>query len=222
MQKVFGYLRKFPKGRILIDCGHFEQNEQERGKVQHMFDNWREFYPDAEEEFSPDQPKPLGAKAQISIYVDAVHAHDMVTRRSVTGIILFVNKTPVKWISKRQKTVESSTYGSELVAAQIATNLAVKYCYALRMLGIGVDGRTLMYGDNKSVIINTTMPSSQLKKKHNAVAYHRVREAIPAGIINFFHIPSVDNFADILTKPLSGGTFYKLVKPLLFPTPKWT
>jgi hypothetical protein len=102
------------------------------------------------------------------------------------------------------------------------TDLAVEYRYALRMLGIEVDGPAMMFGDNKSVIINTTMPSSQLKKKHNAVAYHRVREAIAAGIINFFHVSSIDNFSDILTKPLSGGTFYKLVKPLLFRTPLWT
>jgi hypothetical protein len=145
----------------------------------------------------------------------------VVTRRSVTGIILFVNKTPVKWISKRQKTVESSTYGSEMVAARIATDLAVEFRYALRMLGVEVDGPAMMFGDNKSVIINTTMPSSQLKKKHNSIAYHRVREAIAAKIINFFHVKSEDNFTDILTKPLPVSTFYRLIKPMLFRTPKW-
>ena len=89
------------------------------------------------------------------------------------------------------------------------------------MLGIQVDGPAMMFGDNKSVIINTTMPPSQLKKKHNAIAYHQVREAITAGIISFSHDPSVDNFTDILTKPLSGGSCFKLVKPLLlFWTPK--
>ena len=65
--------------------------------------------------------KPKGKKARIKVYVDANHAHDQVTRRSVTGIIVFVNNTPVRWISKRQKTVKSSTYGPELVAARIAT-----------------------------------------------------------------------------------------------------
>jgi hypothetical protein len=89
------------------------------------------------------------------------------------------------------------------------------------MLGVDVDGPAMMFGDNKSVVINTTMPSSQLKKKHNAVAYHRVREAIAAQIISFFHVPSASNFADILTKPLSSSSFYKLVKPLLFRAPKW-
>ncbi len=89
------------------------------------------------------------------------------------------------------------------------------------MLGIGVNGPAMMFGNNKLIIINTTMPLSQLKKKHNAITYHRVPEAIAAGIINFFHIPSVSNFADILTKTLSGGTFYSLVKLLLFRTPNW-
>jgi hypothetical protein len=56
MQRVFGYLRKFTKGRILIDPGFFEQKEHQSND----FDNWREFYPDSEEELPPDKPDPLG------------------------------------------------------------------------------------------------------------------------------------------------------------------
>jgi hypothetical protein len=41
-------------------------------------------------------------------YVDADHAHDLVTRRSITGILVILNKTPIRWISKRQKKVETS------------------------------------------------------------------------------------------------------------------
>ena len=73
--------------------------------------NWIEFYPDAEEDIPPDM---------LTMYVDEDHARDQVTRRSVTGIILLVNNTPLVCISRRQKTVESSTYGSELVAACVA------------------------------------------------------------------------------------------------------
>jgi hypothetical protein len=113
MKRILGYLRKYTKGRILIlDLGFFDHKEHQSNN----FDNWREFFPDAEEE-----------KARITIFVDADHAHDVVTRRLVTGIILFINKTPVRWISKRQKMVESSTYGSEMVAARVATNLAVEF-----------------------------------------------------------------------------------------------
>ena len=63
------------------------------------------------------------------------------------------------------------------------------------------------------------MPSSVLKKKHFAVSYHKIREAIAAGIVRFTHISSEQNYADILTKPLGPGVFMDLVKPLLFRNP---
>ncbi len=55
--------------------------------------------------------------------------------------------------------------------------------YKLRMFGIPVDGPANVFCDNNSVVINVTIPTSPLKKKHNAIAYHRVREAIAADII---------------------------------------
>jgi hypothetical protein len=56
----------------------------------------------------------------MTVYVDADHAHDLVTRRSITGILVMINYTPIRWISKGKKTVETSTYGSELVASRIS------------------------------------------------------------------------------------------------------
>ena len=54
-----------------------------------------------------------------------------------------------------------------------------------------------------------------LKKKHNALAYHRTREAIAAGIIDFRFVRSEDNFADLLTKALSPRIFQNLMKQSL-------
>ena len=42
------------------------------------------------------------------------------TGRSVTGILHFINKTPLDRFSKKQSTVKTATYGSELVAAKTA------------------------------------------------------------------------------------------------------
>jgi hypothetical protein len=215
-ERIFAYLKHYPKGKIVCDP-HPPDHSSFESKVH---DNWKEFYPDAEEELPPGMPEPLGKKARFTCYVDADHAHDVVTRRSVTGIILLLNSTPIRWVSKRQKTVETSTYGSELVAARMAVEVILEYRYHLRMIGVPIDGPTLMLGDNNSVVMNTTIPSSVLKKKHNAVAYHRVREACAANVIRFVHIPTETNYADILTKPLGSEKFYSLVRPLLFRQPK--
>ena len=87
------------------------------------------------------------------------------------------------------------------------------------MIGVPLEGPAMLLGDNMSVVLNTTVPSSVLKKKHCAIGYHRVREAIAGKVIKFAHIRSEKNIADIMTKPLGNRTFYSLVKPILFQTP---
>ena len=69
-----------------------------------------------------------------------------------------LNNTPVRWVSKRQKTVETSTYGSELVASRIATELILEVRFMLRSLSVDLDGKTLILGDNISVVLNNTDP----------------------------------------------------------------
>jgi len=85
-----------------------------------------------------------------------------------------------------------------MIAARVATELIIEVRYALRMIGVPIEGPALMLGDNMSVVISTTIPSSVLKKKRLACGYHRVREAIAAGILHFAHIPSAENAADIV------------------------
>ena len=88
------------------------------------------------------------------------------------------------------------------------------------MLGIMIEESSFMVGDNMSVVLNTTLPSSVLKKKHQACNYHRIREAIAGRIIDFGHIDTQDNVADICTKPLPGPQFTKLVGEYLFRKPE--
>jgi hypothetical protein len=122
-----------------------------------------------------------------------------------------LDNTPIRWISKRQNTMETSTYGSELVASRVATELILEIRYILRSLGVALDGQALMLGDDMS-ILNTTVSSSVLKKKYNAMAYHRVREAIAARIMRFAYIKKEENVSDVLTKPFSNEKFHYLMK----------
>jgi hypothetical protein len=93
-----------------------------------------------------------GPKVRITVYVDADHSHDLVTRRSFTAILMMSNNTPIRWASKRQKTVETSTYGLELVASRLVTELILGVRFMLRSLGVDLDCPSLMLGENMSVV----------------------------------------------------------------------
>jgi hypothetical protein len=116
------YLKTFPKGRVIIDTSYPDHSVY---PVEYH-SNWMEFYPDACEEIPKDLPPEKGPRVRMTVYVDSDHAHDLVTRRSITGILVMLNNTPIRWISKRQKIVEISTYDSELVASRVATELILE------------------------------------------------------------------------------------------------
>ena len=99
MIRVFGYLKRYSKGKILIDPNYPNHDNY----VTESYDNWKEFYPEAKEDLPEgnDQPEYLGPPVRITVYKDADHTHDLVTRQSVTVIFLLVNNIPLKWVSKR-------------------------------------------------------------------------------------------------------------------------
>jgi hypothetical protein len=77
-----------------------------------------------------------------------------------------------------------------------------------------------MLGDNMSLVLNISVPLSVFKKKHNAIAYHQVREAIAAKMIRFACMKSEENVSDILAKPLNNEMLHHLVKNWLFRVPE--
>ena len=78
-------------------------------------------YGNVEELIPKDSLKAMGKAVTTTTYVDANLYHCLVSGRSATGILHLLNGTPIDWYSKRQATVETATYGSEFVAARIAT-----------------------------------------------------------------------------------------------------
>jgi hypothetical protein len=161
-------------------------------------------------------PAPLGKPVVTTTYVDANLYHDLVTGRAVTGVLHLVNGTPIEWFSKRQATVETATYGSEFVAARIATEQIIDLRTTLRYLGVEVKSKSYMFGDNQSVVTSSTVPESPLNKRHNALSYHRVREAIAAKILTYLKVDGKKNVADVLSKHYDFPSAWPLLKPLLF------
>ena len=149
-------------------------------------------------------------------YKDANLYHDYATGRSVSGVLHFINSTPVDWFTKKQSTVETATYGSEFVAARIAVDQIIDLRLTLRYLGIPIDGRSYLFGDNESVTKSANLPQSALKKRHVALSFHRVREAVASDWLIFAHIPGDHNPADILSKHWGYHQVWSLMRPILF------
>jgi hypothetical protein len=156
---------------------------------------------------------------EVICFDNADHAGNCITRRSQTGILIFLNRAPIIRYSKAQNTIESSTFGAEFVATKMAVELIEGLRYKLRMFGIPIDGPVNTFVDNNSVMLNTTIPTSTLKKKRNSIAYHRVRELIAAGVIRIAKVSGKKNLADMLTKPLLANELINLdCKVLDFPS----
>ena len=88
--------------------------------------------------------------------------------------------------------------------------------YKLHCLGFPVECHSDLIGDNLFVVVNTTLPSSKIKKKHPSCSIMCVREAVAAVFVWFGHIQSELNIADIATTPLGPHPFHRVTHPDIF------
>ena len=198
MYSIFAYLDKHADAPLAFDDKVPQLNTDAFRKT-----DWSgSIYGDVEEELPPKMPKPKGNAVTMTCFVDANHAGNKVTRRSQTGFIIYLNNAPIDWYSKKQNTVESSTFGSEFVAMRTAMERCKALRYKLRMFGIPIDGPTNILGDNESVVNGASKVEARLNKKHNAICFHAVREACAAGWLRVGWEPTLSNIADLFTKML--------------------
>ena len=133
------------------------------------------------QEITPNNcPKPLGKSVTTTTTLDANLLHCLATGASLTACLHFCIQAPTDWYSKKQATVETATYGSKFVATKTATEQIIDLRYTLRYLGVPIKSKSYMFGDNRSVVSSATLPHSTLSKRHNILAFHRVREPIAA------------------------------------------
>jgi hypothetical protein len=211
---IFAYLKKHNKMALVFDPKSVTLDESGFANVPTKA--WHEFYGDVVEELPPRCPKPLGRAVDITCFVDADHAGNVITRRSHTGILIFVQNAPILWFSKKQNTVESSSFGSEFVALRAARDMIVALRYKLRMFGVPVVGPASILCDNQGVVKNTSLPESTLSKRHNAINYHAVREAVAAGIIRVGKEDGETNLADGFTKVLGRIKRYNIFSKITY------
>ena len=198
---MFAYLKNKHNSEMVFDPSEPEINDN-------LFpaESWGDtVYGQCSETKPANMPQPRGFGFKIRAYVDSDHAGDSTTRRSRTGFIVFLNCAPIYWTSKKQGSVETSSFGSEFIAMKTCCEYLRGLRYKLRMMGIPCDYPSYILGDNQSVLVNATKPFSVLKKKSCSIAYHYVREGVAKNEWRAAYVSTHDNLADILTKPLPGG-----------------
>lgn len=200
---IFAYLDQHHNAELVfdpsdpvVDTAKFERRDWASSEFDHV---------QGKEELPLNAPPPRGLGFVQRAKVDADHAGDTVTRRSRTGFLVYLNNSLIYWYSKKQISIESSSFGSEFIAMKQCCEYLKGLRYKLRMMGIPCDGPVFIEGDNQSVLANTTIPDSTLKKKSSSIAYHFVREGVARDMWRTAYVNTSDNEADLLTKQLPSG-----------------
>jgi hypothetical protein len=199
----FAYLKKYHNTEMVfdpsvsvVDEAAFDRKDWTSSEFGHIF---------GEEEKPANMPQPRGMGFVMRAKVDADHAADTVMRRSQTGFLVFLNSAPIYWLSKKGASVERSSFRSEFCAMKHCCKYLRGLRYKLRMLGIPCTAPVYIQGNNQSVLYNTTLPDSMLKKESQSIAYHYVREGAARDESRTSYANTHGNDADLLTKPLPAG-----------------
>ena len=198
---MFAFLKTKHNGVMV-----FDPTEPTIDETQFAREDWdATAYGDCKEDIPPNAPEARGLGMTMRAFVDSDHAGDSVTRRSRTGFFIFLNSAPIYWFSKKQTCIETSSFGSEFIAMKQCCEYVRGLRYKLRMMGICVEAPTYIFGDNQSVLANTSKPHSVLKKKSSSIAYHFVREGCAKNEWMTAYLNTHHNPSDMLTKSLAGG-----------------
>jgi hypothetical protein len=92
VKRILSYLKTFPKGTVIIETSYPDYSMY---PVEYH-SNWMKFYLDSGEEIPKDLPPEKGPRVRMTVYVDADHVYDLVTRISITGILVMLNNTPIR------------------------------------------------------------------------------------------------------------------------------
>jgi hypothetical protein len=141
-----------------------------------------------------------GTDFNLTGYSDADWAGCEVTRKSTSGILIYLNGSPIYWRSKRQPIVTMSSTGAELVAQDLKLSLSV----------------TPLLCANNSTVTLAKDPIASDRPKHIEVRHRKVQELVESKEVEVKWIPTEEQAADILTKPLARPTFIKLKKYFFF------
>jgi len=159
-----------------------------------------------------------GTKAHLSAFADSDFASDQETRRSTSGMCIYVCNNLVAWKAKMQSLVTLSSTAAEYVALASCcqeVEFLDAFLRAILPAKLISNDPPLVRSDNQSTIKWTHNEAINKRNKHVDVKFHFLKERVVSGKIKMDWVPSESNVADIMTKPLPKGLFQKHAASLL-------
>jgi hypothetical protein len=153
---------------------------------------------------------------RLEAYADSDWAADIKTRRSHTGGLITLGKTPVMWLSTLQPTVSISSAEAEIKALKEVTRNVLWLRHLILDTGlIKILTPISIYEDNQSTIQMVSNPEVSIKNRHTDIAYRFITENINEfNTIKLIWIQSENNPADMFTKSLREAHFLSLQRLL--------
>ena len=147
-------------------------------------------------------PFPTFDRDELVGLLDAAHATELKTRRSVTGFVLLYCHAAIAWKSRVQSLVATSSTEAEFYAAVVCAKAAKYLRYVLQQLDALRPGATRLLVDNQAAIamVNESRPTP--RARHIEIQHFAIQEWRNKGDIVLAHCPGVINSSDDLTKPL--------------------
>jgi len=146
-----------------------------------------------------------GESVELAGYSDADYAADIETRRSTSGRVFIMNGGAIRWQSKRQPTVATSTSEAEYMAAAAAVKEGLRLRKLLADLDIPTGTINIM-ADNQSAIKLLRNPTSSIRSKHIDIVHHFARERVMRKEVTSNYVNTQDMVADVLTKAVPEVT----------------
>lgn len=151
-----------------------------------------------------------GEKPSLLGYSDSDHGGDVDDRKSTTGVLYFLGKSPITWLSQKQKVVAISSCEAEYIAAASAACQGLWLGQLLAEMEGKQPVQVELLVDNKSAISLAKNPVHHDRSKHIDIRYHFIRDCVENGKIGVNYVPTGDQLADLLTKPLGRLKFLEL------------
>jgi len=152
---------------------------------------------------------------KITVYTDADFAGETAERRSTIGYVIYLNSAPIKWTTKRIKSVTTSTFETECIAISEACEAVKEFIHLGQSLGIHIDLPVTIYNDNLSTALVATNQASSPKKKHVQIRFHHIRNFARNGVAEILHCGTTEMVADLFTKSLGRNQHYALAERML-------